>query len=559
MNRIQKLTDQLIAKVAAGEVVQEPANVVKELIENALDAGATAITLRLEEAGKHSITVQDNGHGMTPEDLQMSWLHHTTSKLNTPDDLFNIASFGFRGEALSSISAMADVTLQSRTPDSEKGHELIIQNQKVLGDRPIGMPPGTIITVEHLFRDVPARKKYSQSPRTILKNIQRVVADHALAYPQVRFEVIIDGKQTLLFTPTEEIEERIAPFLGEENQQHLLPISWEQPHLRIWGYIGKPQLARRQKHQQYVAVNSRPVLYSELSESIRLAFNTLLEPHLHPAFVLFIEVPHDTVDPNIHPRKESVQIIRDKNWLTEFQTHIFETLQQHDVAYRHGENWSVADSSPQTDEGQILKQVVDAWQVKPPDEQDEILQAHDVYLIFPTARGVMMIDQHAAHERILYEQFTTAWKTELETGKSVPLQKPLTLDLSLDDQTLLETHLETLQTIGFEIEQFRNRKWIISAVPKLYADRDVSILLRQVLDDLEIGPLGNSLHPNQHRLLSYLACRTAIKAGEPLTLEERRKLVKKLADTNTQYTCPHGRPVMVELSLDELDRLFKRL
>lgn len=558
MNRIHKLTDQLIAQVAAGEVIQEPSNIIKELLENALDAEATTIRISVEESGTKSLTVQDNGYGMEPEDIRSSWLHHTTSKLRNTSDLLKITSFGFRGEALSSIAAVADLTIRSRPATSEKGHEIVVQKQALLSDKPVGMPPGTVVRVEHVFRDIPARQKNRRSPRVILKNIQQVITDHAIAHPLVRFELVVDGKQSLLFLPTEHIEERLAFLLGEDSQPHLLPISWEHPHLHIWGYLGKPQLARRNRLQQYVAVNHRPVTHPELAQNIRLAFNTLLEPHLHPTFALFIDVPPDTVDVNIHPRKAQVKLLHQDSWLQEFQKHIFDTLQQHDVAYRHGENWSVADSSPQTEEGKILKQVVQDWQVKPPTEQDEILQAHNLYLVVPTARGVLLVDQHAAHERILYEQFTATWKSELESGATTPLAEPATIKLSLADQNLLETHQETLQAIGFVLEPLRNRHWIITSVPQLYADRDVTILLRQVLDDLESGPLGKSLHPNQHRLLSYLACRTAIKAGEPLNLQERKKLIKKLSETNTQYTCPHGRPVMVELSLDELARLFKR-
>ncbi|MCD8507387.1 DNA mismatch repair endonuclease MutL [Candidatus Woesebacteria bacterium] len=558
MNTITKLSDQLIAKVAAGEVVQEPSNVIKELIENALDAQATEITVHIENAGLTSITVIDNGHGMTPEDLRLSWLHHTTSKIRDPHDLLQISSFGFRGEALSSIAAVADVTLRSRPPESDKGHEIQIQKQKIVSDQPVGCAPGTQITVQHLFQDVPGRKQSTFKPRTILKNIQRSLLHHALAHTNVRFELRADNKLLLLLPNTQTIEERIAHLLGEDSQPHLLPLYWESDHLTIHGYIGKPQLARRNKHHQYVAINRRPVKYPQLAESIRQTFSTLLEPHLHPSFVLFIETNADLVDPNVHPRKETVRLLLSEAWFEELHQVITTTFTQHDIAYKHGENWSVADSSPQTVEGKTLKNVVDAWQVRPPQHNEDILQIHNLYLIMPTENGVMMIDQHAAHERILYEQFVAGWKADLAAKKSVTLETPITLNLSIDDQSLLETHLENLQQFGFAIEHFHERKWIVSAVPELYADRDVAVLLRQVLDDLEQGPLGKSIHPNQHRLLAYLACRTAIKAGELLTLEERKKLIERLENTTTQYTCPHGRPVMVELSLDELDRLFKR-
>ncbi len=558
MTKITKLSDHLIAKVAAGEVVQEPSNVVKELIENALDAEATEITIQIEKAGLTSITVIDNGQGMTPDDLRLSWHHHTTSKISKAEDLHKIASFGFRGKALSSIAAMADVTIRSRTSASESGHEIQIQKQKVISDRPVGCAPGTQVTVQHLFQDVPGRKHGTFKPRTILNNIQRTVLDHALAHLQVRFELRADGKLLLLLPGTQSLEERIAHLLGEDSQPHLLPIYWESDHLTVHGYVGKPQLARRNKHHQYVAVNQRPVKYPQLAENIRQTFSTLLEPHLNPSFVLFLETNTNLVDPNVHPRKETVRLLLSEQWFEELHQVITTAFMHHDIAYKHGENWSVADSSPQTVEGHTLKQVVKAWQVRPPQKNEDILQVHNLYLILPTESGVLMVDQHAAHERILYEQFVDGWKQDLSEKKSFPLDSPITLDLSVDDQTLLETHLENLLQFGFQIEHFHERKWVVSAVPQLYSDRDVAVLLRQVLDDLEHGPLGKSIHPNQHRLLAYLACRTAIKAGEPLTIEERQKLIARLEQTTTQYTCPHGRPVMVELSLDELDRLFKR-
>lgn len=555
MNNIQILPPEVVQLVAAGEVIENPASVVKELVENALDAQATEITIHLTDSGYSRIEVRDNGSGMSREDLERCWLPHATSKLRTGDDLWKIGTLGFRGEALGSLAAASDLTLRSRLATADKGWELVLRNQQPVSLKPVGQPVGTQVIVDHLFAAIPARHRQRQSPKTELRKVVEVLWPYALARPDVTIHCTHEQTPIFHAVATKEPRQRYHSLFGSD-WDHLLPLSFSFDHGQGVGFIGKPQLARRGSKHQLLLVNGRPVRHPALQKALRQVFETLLEPTLSPFCFLELTVPAEQLDINIHPQKRQIRFLNEESILQGLMNQAAHTLEVANLtATALVTPWKVEQSSPQSTLGQHLKQQTEAWSPKELTAQ-EIGQYHDLYLILESPRGLYLIDQHAAHERILYEQFRAAWEKEQGENQGVVLDQPMLLPFSSLDAALLEEHLSDLQKLGFDLEPFRATQYALRAVPALLADKDPTTLIQQTLDDLHAGQ--GTLHPYQHRLLSYLACRTAIKAGDALTPEERRRLVEKLSLTDNRYRCPHGRPAIVEISHRELAQLFDR-
>lgn len=562
MSRIRELPAEVARLVAAGEVIQRPANVVKELVENALDADATEITIELTDGGYTRLQVTDNGSGMTPEELRLCWHHHTTSKIARADDLWTLYTLGFRGEALSSVAAVADMTLRSRPPSRPRGHELHLENNTLVSEQPVGMPSGTSVLVEHLFHNVPARRKHRHSEPSELRLITNLLTHLILAYPATRFK-LTHNQKTILVTEQNHLEAALSQAFGHDSLPHLLPlesnVQAETEIIAAKGWIGTPQLARRTKQHQFLTVNGRVVTDETLSATVRAAYQTLLEANMHPAFALHLQVPPPLLDANVHPQKSTIRLMESEAVAAAIHTAVRRTLTTHHLGQKHDTSWRHLDSSPYQPIGRQLKNEVLIAPLSA-DTDHHILQVHNLYLILETKAGILLVDQHAAHERILYERFVEQWQHHRHQAESIPLEEPVLLELSSQDRLALEGEQSTLEALGFGLEVFRETEpeWLVTAVPEIFAGRDVCAVLRGALDDLSSGPLNATLHPHTHRMLSYLACRSAIKAGEPLNPEERSQLLQQLQETTTQYTCPHGRPVMIELTNNKLEQLFHR-
>lgn len=558
MSKIVILPDSVIVQVAAGEVIENPVAVVKELLDNAIDAQATEIHVELEEAGKKRIFVWDNGTGMSAQDLALSWQHHSTSKIRTTNDLLKISTLGFRGEALSSIAAVSDLTLRSRQKAQTTGNELQVNfGQQVGAVQPIGMAMGTKVIVRDLFAHLPVRHGFFPTTKSLSRQVLLLLNRYAVTHPQIMFHLQMNEKTTV-WNQQASLAERLVEVLGQKNFSYYLPLSYHAEHVSISGFIGKPQQARRHASHQFVSVNQRVVEDHPFAPTITQAFGTLLEAGMQPSFVLAIEVPVEAVDPNIHPQKKSVRILNQETILRELEQTIKQLLKEHDVSYSYGETWRVEESSPQSEMGQKLRRAITPWQVKENTQFTDISQLHKLYLVTENDAGILLVDQHAAHERILYEQFLEAWNKGELLSEIYELPEPQKVELSSIDAAELETFLSELSQLGWTLEPLHEQTFVVTTLPKIFRDKDPQLLLLSVIDDLQHGPLSSSLHPHHHRLIAYLACRTAIKAGEVLNPEERRRLLQKLAETKTQYTCPHGRPVYLELSLGEVEKLFKR-
>ncbi len=553
MGKIVRLPPEIIARTAAGEVIERPASVVKELIDNALDAQATNIKVEVENAGISKIRVTDNGIGMDATDIKLSIEPHTTSKVLALEDLEAIKTLGFRGEALSSIAAVSTLSIKSKTIDALVGTEVQVQKGVVINEKPVGMRTGTDVTVANIFYNTPARKHSLTSTKTELVHISDVVTANALANPQVGFSLIHNKKPVLELPNFQTAEDRVRAVLGKQVFANLLPISENTVHYKLWGFISKPQVTYKSKTKQFVFINNRYVKTCELTSYIEHTYQTLLSNGEHPVIVLFVEAPFGMVDVNVHPRKEEVRFVN-KSAITELVAKtVAKTLNQYDLMYTTDFSGNPAFS---TYTYQTLKDSVELWDVFDYDE-DDIIQIANTYLVTPAKDGIILVDQHAAHEKILYEQLVESLTSKVHNAK-VQLTTPELVELTSTDSTLIQEHLDLLTQLGFDIDMFGTNIVRISAVPTFLQDQELPSVLESFLADVRSGTKHTTINDHSLAAVSYLACRSAIKAGVKLTKTERKRLIKKLAQTKTRYTCPHGRPSIIKVQLGDLEKMFRR-
>lgn len=574
MGKIKCLSDSLVAKIAAGEVIERPAYAVKEVIENAIDAGADSIDISVEESGLAKITITDNGEGIEKDDILLCFLRHATSKIADETDLLSIKSFGFRGEALSSIAAISKITIMSRPAGDTVGMSVTVDAGEVTNTVPIGMPPGTRILIENLFYSVPARRKFLKGISTESRHITEVITGFALAYPGIRFIYSHNGNLIFDFPKDEIVSQRLQSVLKSTISSQLVPVNFEKSYLKISGFISRPQLATHTTQKQYIFVNKRRIIDKSIAFTVKTAYGTLLEQSLSPVFVLFIELPYDMVDVNVHPRKEQIDFHEPRFILDAIETSVKDSLITNNLTYfdqrwkgdagssEEGGKMVLKDGLTKSFAGKLLKNQMSIWDMRSIGKfkkSGDIIQMHNLYIITQTEKGILIIDQHAAHERILFEQFRKSYLEGKKTVKLHKLSKQRIIELSALESEVLIEHLGIFSQMGFTIEPFGGTSFKITAIPFLLKDRNIQEFISEMIDDLiEEGKIRDIDRKTQ-KMLAYLACRSAVKQGEPLTKKECKRLLLKLAKTNSQYTCPHGRPVQVEVSLRQLHLLFKRI
>lgn len=556
MSTIHLLPDYLIAQIAAGEVIERPAYAVKELIDNSIDAKSTRIFIDLLNSGQDKIVVTDNGIGMTKEDLVESYKLHTTSKVHTNNSLSSIKTLGFRGEALASIAAVSGMILESRPPEEVAGTKVILKNGLIERIVSLGMPTGTRIIVEQLFHSLPARKKFLKSKRTELKHCLEIINAHAIASPSIGFHVSHNGKLLFDLPQSQPLSERIHSLFGLEISSHIIPIQFEDAYIKISGFVVTPRQSSYVMSKQYLSVNTRPVYDKSIQQAVKDAYGTMLARDVQPSWFISITLPPEFVDVNIHPRKEIVllanqQFIRDA---------LVKTVTENITTARITPQLYVRDKITTTYLGNDLKRTVLPWnkELLTKLSQDIVFQIHNVYILTTTLDGFLLIDQHAAHERILYDQFTQQFLKEKERKISVPLSYPIVFSLSHSESLLLEEYLEDLEKIGFTIENFSNDTYTIKNIPLIFKDRNVKKLIIQLLSDFNKEIFTSSVDSQSKKLLAYLACRSAVKSGDPLTQQQMIDIIKELDKNPEAITCPHGRPLKVYVSLTELHKMFKR-
>jgi DNA mismatch repair protein MutL len=587
---IQQLPDTLVNQIAAGEVVERPASVVKELVENALDAGATRVDIDLEEGGIRLIRIRDDGGGIPAAELPLAISRHATSKIASLDDLEEVATLGFRGEALPSIASVSRFALSSRTAAQEHGLRLEVDGGKVAPPQPHPHPAGTTVEVRDLFFNVPARRKFLRAERTELGHIEEWLRSLALARPEVELRISHNGRLSRHYKPVRDGAERarrVAEALGEEFIAQCLAIEHAGAGLRLHGWVGLPTAARSSADQQYFYVNGRAVRDRTVAHAVRQAYADVLFHGRHPAFVLFLECDPRQVDVNVHPAKHEVRF-REQRLVHEF---IYRTLHEALASTRAGlaagHDLSLPTAGPmgwsapaQGGLGLPVREAMGAYaalygspsaasasaplstampaanEAEAPPLGYALAQLHGIFVLAENAHGLILVDMHAAHERITYERLKAA--RDGEGIRSQPLLVPLSLAVSEREADLAEQHADTLAGYGFELRRAGPQALSVRAVPTLLADLDPRALVLDVLSDLREHGASRKLEEARNELLSTLACHTSVRANRRLSLPEMNALLRDMESTERSGQCNHGRPTWVQLTKAELDRLFLR-
>ncbi len=558
MTRIRRLPDHLVNKIAAGEVVERPASAAKELVENALDAGASAVAVDLRDGGAALVRVTDDGVGMTAEELPLALERHATSKLPSDADLDAIATLGFRGEALAAIAAVSRFTVTSRARGTEEGLRLAGEGGVIAQRLAVPGQAGTSVEVRDLFFNTPARLKFLKSATTELGATLRALTQLALAHPEVQFRVAHNGRASLTAPAAKDVRERAGAIWGWPLAQRLLRVDRTEHGLRVHGFASPPDLTRGGRDDIVIIVNGRPVRDPALLQATLAAYRPLLARDRFPLVVLAIDMPPQDVDANVHPTKAWVRFRNPRLVQEMLVAALHAALRAPDVVPTMGAAGSATWSGPTTADAGGEQQQHALFAETPaayaPGRFGRVLgQVQDTFIVATTDDEVFFLDQHVVHERVLFERL----ETELAAGAppSQALLFPETVDLPPAARALLERWRPTLERLGFAFEPRPGGALAVSAVPALLKGDEPRRLLEAAVDELG-GPKADA--PAMERALAFVACRGAIKANTPLAREEMERLVGDLGQTRTPYFCPHGRPIVSRVSLHDIRRELKR-
>lgn len=679
-NKIRVLDKDTINKIAAGEVIERPASVVKELIDNSIDAGATDIRIEIEKGGKSSILIRDNGCGMNREDALLAYKKHATSKLTRIEDLNTISTMGFRGEALSSITAVAKVEILTRPPEEITGTRIVIQGGKVLETSDAGTAPGTSVHVKDLFYNTPARQKYLKSDRTELAHITDTITQLALANPEISFTLLSEGKPVVRNSGSSDPFKSIVNLLGPDTARSMLPLEYRTEDFEILGYISKPETTRRESDQIFLFVNTRPVTSRAINKAIREGYYTKIPKERYPVAVLSLIVDPGEVDVNVHPRKAEVRFSREKELGDAVTFAIEKVLSENALAPEirdkrdrtFQKTFKVSDSSgilqvfeaaetfgrknagkdigiPDTglpDRGKVVKDKSETYvypvkdterrlkrserlldltaegeaqeisgdkklDIKAEQERERererekegesekritdirenqtqkaglenkelgdistengskpkqksntnsfenlrvIGQVSKLYILAERGEDLVLIDQHAAHERILYEQVLKMKKSRVQE-----LITPVTIDLTPKEKVLMEEYIPHLEECGFGISEFGDNTYVVTFIPEVFGRLEDPEIIHDVVSDLLASGKVKKDTGISERVCKTIACRAAIKGGAACSPKQMEELIEQLKKAENPYSCPHGRPTVITFTKGELDRMFARI
>jgi DNA mismatch repair protein MutL len=593
---IQLLSPDVIAQIAAGEVVERPASVIKELVENSLDANATKIRISISGDGRKRLQVSDDGSGIPSSEIDLAFMRHATSKLRETDDLYRINTLGFRGEALASISAVSGVTLVTHHESDEQGTQIRIEGGELITRRSLGAPNGSTITVENLFFNTPARLKFMKSEASEKRQISAIISRYAMAYPFVRFTLDQDGREAFRTNGRGELLDVMVSALGVENLRQMFEVNDSHLNIHVYGYTSAPNYNRSDRGRITLFVNGRWVQDSSITHAVVQAYHTLLMTGRYPVAVLMLSVPPEDVDVNVHPTKAEVRFrdpdavfsavqravrravinnaqspeFRDTRfagtasqvWTPERDSSQALVLQntlgldlhtpgQHARPQSSGESiptLSPSTSEPDAPESPVRPRTLPLLRV--------VGQVAASYIIAEGPAGMYLIDQHAAHERVLYEQFLRTYESQQPLSQHT--LEAQTVQFPPQEASLLLEHLPSLSSLGFIIEPFGLNIFLIRALPAILADVSPVDILNDVVSDLLQGNKPTQLAV-EARLIMRVCKRAAVKAGQILSIDQMQNIIRQLERCDTPLTCPHGRPTMIHMSSDQLAREFGRL
>lgn len=604
--KIKILPPHLANKIAAGEVVERPASVVKEMLENAIDAGADEIKIEIENGGLKRIKITDNGEGMSPEDAKMCFERHATSKINCEADLYSIRSLGFRGEAMASIASVAMIKMTTRKKGNIEGYEIEINGGEIFKDGVCGSAEGTIFDVENLFFNTPARKKFLKTIVTEFGHISNVFLQTALGFYDRAFSLTHNGQTHFNLPKNQTLKERIYSLLGKDFFENIIEIDKKGEEIGISGYLGMPSITRNSRKHQYLFVNQRAIQSSTISKAVQDAYHSLLPQGRYPIFIFDLTINPLEVDVNIHPRKLEVRFLHQQEVYNFIKNSVKETLNSENIApkisdynfYRSNLNqqaslrrneirgdfssnldnrnnsyypekksndyysdqlFSVKMNEYKQEDWGNKSETIALSKNRPHTKIKPIRQVKNSYLICEDDEGIILIDQHAAHERINYMKLMAAFENDLESGLlKQQLLTPISIDLTLEQQKTYEENADIMNKLGFEIEHFGDKSFLIRAIPSCLNNSDLEVLLVDILDDLAKDGSSKELEKRKEYLINYVACRSSIKFGRPLEYDEQIKLLDDLENLSQKYTCPHGRPTMMRLNYKDLEKNFGR-
>jgi DNA mismatch repair protein MutL len=571
MGIIKKLNDELIDKIAAGEVVERPASVVKELIENSIDANANKIKIDIKEAGIKLIKISDNGNGMDEEDALLSIQRHATSKIINEDDLFKINTLGFRGEALASICAVSKLTISTNAKDI--GNEIIIEGGKLISQKKIGIPKGTTVMVENIFYNTPARKKYLKSKSTELNHIIDIVIRYALNYPNIAFSLNHDNKNILNSPSTDNEMNNIVSIYGKDIAKELIKVNFISNNIEVKGFISKPKLTKLNRDFQSIYINGRYVKNKLITDAVYEGYGNLLFHDKNPIFILNVIVDIKDVDVNVHPSKIHIKLshedvinyviknavkksLENNNLIPEIRYEEVQKKIQPEIIkekiIKNYKNYNIEKSNQQE-----LNNKIDLNDYKLEEQIDFKIhgQIDKTYIIVEDDEGLTLIDQHAAEERINFEIFM-----EQLNNKNIVKQQliePIMIEVSSKENNIINSSKEKLFKLGFEIEEFGKNTFIIRSCPSVLNKQQSKNLLFDLINEEDIS--NKSIEELKYNKIASKSCRTSIKAGDELSYSYMKKLILNLKKCSNPYTCPHGRPTMIRFTIRDIEKMFKRI
>lgn len=555
MKRSEKMTikildEQTINKIAAGEVIERPSSVVKELIENSIDAGSDNIIVEVKDGGKTFIRVTDNGSGMSKEDALLSFHKHATSKL---EDLFNINTLGFRGEALSSISAVSNFILKTN------GTQLEIEGGNLLKESQIGMNQGTIIEVSDLFYNTPARKNYLKSREVEFSHIQDIIIRYSLSNKDISIKLIHDEKEIITTPKTNDLLNKVVDIYGKDIAKNMIPI--QQPNIQ--GYIGKPYVTKADRSMQTIFINHRYVKNETISKAIYDAYHTLLFLDRHPVVILNIDIDFTKIDVNVHPTKEVIRLENEEEIYEQVFVAFRKTFKENNLTpelelsetnRQVKQNYDIANDTQTVLETKEEQQEYKKEEVKSSLGNMRILgQLNRMYILAENEQGLLLIDQHALQERINFEKLMNQINTN--NIEKQTLLSPLTIELGINEFRIFQTYESKLKELGFEVEEYGHNTIRVTELPKMFSTFDKETI-KDLIYDLET--IDKIKEEKIETKIARKACRMSIKAGKELNVVEMNNLIRQAEFCRDPYSCPHGRPTMISITLGELEKKFKR-
>ncbi|NLW23572.1 MAG: DNA mismatch repair endonuclease MutL [Tissierellia bacterium] len=602
MSKIKVLDELTVQKIAAGEVIERPSSIVKELVENSLDANSSSITVEIRNGGKSYIRVTDDGDGFLEEDLQIAFKRHSTSKINTVDDLYRIMSFGFRGEALASISAVSKVEVLTKTEGSLSGIQAFVEEGKIVRQQPVGCPKGTTMIVRDLFYNLPVRKGFLKSDTVESNHISDILYKLALGNEGITFKFIKDNKIIFNTTKNNDLITNVYTLLGKEFSDNLIKVDYERENLRIYGYISNNTFYRSNRNHQYIYVNNRYIKDDFISNIIESRYKSVIPNNRFPVFLIFIEVDPSFIDVNIHPTKQQIKFSNQLNIQEVLEDIVDKTIYEamsipkallaegkiddkieelpllYKVDGGNGE-WKAYDSpydSSMESENNVLEENVEYLDKdkgntietgisgeKRNGFNDIFERGRIVGVVFSTyilvenleLNKLYIIDQHAAHERIMYERYKREYEDERVVTQK--LITPEIIELTNGEFATVMENMELFRKLGFELEEFGTNSVIIRGVPIIFGKPEIKKLFFELLDT--IGSNIRSSYEVKLDKIMKIACTKAIKSGDSITNLEIKSLFDQLKNTKNPFTCPHGRPTIIEISREDLEKEFKRI